>query len=254
MLAASLFTADNKTALKVAGGTGTWHGRIMIINRHSASESTGHGSPFPHLTHGGPGRAGGGEEPGGIRGIGKFMQRVALLGHPTTLSYVCRQYIPGADQFEKDQHPFMKHFEELQIGVTLFTHRRTVTETDIVNFAGISGDYFYAHMDDIAARNSLFEKRVAHGYFVLSAAAGLFVHPAEGPVLANYGLEKLRFIKPVYPGDTIQARLTCAKKTRKDPKPDEDPQGVVEWYVEIINQDEEIVAMYTILTLVRALG
>src|SRR5205814_7168930 len=151
-------------------------------------------------------------------------------------------------------HPFRKHFEELEIGETLLTHRRTVTEADIVNFAGISGDFFYAHMDDVAAKVSLFERRVAHGYFVLSAAAGLFVDPAPGPVLANYGLETLRFVKPVYPGDTIQATLTVKQKTAKEKKEGQPLQGVVSWDVEVRNQSDEIVAAYTILTLVRRLG
>ncbi|MCF8413208.1 MAG: phenylacetic acid degradation bifunctional protein PaaZ [Melioribacteraceae bacterium] len=250
-LVASLFTADNDIAKEVVLGIGAYHGRIMIINKDSAKESTGHGSPLPHLTHGGPGRAGGGEEMGGIRGIMKYMQRVALQGHPTTLSNVCNQYLIGAEQIADKIHPFRKYFDELVIGETLVTHRRTVTEADIVNFAGISGDYFYAHTDDVAAKNSIFDKRVAHGYFVLSAAAGLFVHPAEGPVLANYGLEGLRFTQPVYIGDTIHARLTCKRKTEKEPREDEKLQGVVEWYVEVVNQDDEVVALYTILTLVE---
>jgi oxepin-CoA hydrolase/3-oxo-5,6-dehydrosuberyl-CoA semialdehyde dehydrogenase len=223
----------------------------MIINRHSAKESTGHGSPLPHLVHGGPGRAGGGEEMGGIRGILKYMQRTALQGHPTTLSHVCNEWLKGAKQITDKVHPFRKFFNELEIGETYTTHRRTVTETDIVNFAGISGDYFYAHMDDIAAKESMFEKRVAHGYFVISAAAGLFVDPSPGPVLANYGLENLRFIQPVYIGDTIQARITCKRKTLKEKREDEVAQGVVDWYVEVVNQEDEVVAVYTILTLVE---
>jgi oxepin-CoA hydrolase/3-oxo-5,6-dehydrosuberyl-CoA semialdehyde dehydrogenase len=250
-LVASLFTRDNEIAKKTVEEIGAYHGRIVIINRDCAKESTGHGSPLPHLTHGGPGRAGGGEEMGGIRGIFKYMQRVALQGHPTTLTKVCSEFIVGANQSSDKVHPFQKYFEELEIGETLITHRRTVTEADIVNFAGISGDYFYAHMDDIAAKESMFEQRVAHGYFVLSAAAGLFVHPAPGPVLANYGLEGLRFTQPVYVGDTIYAKLTCKRKTAKEKRRDEVAQGVVEWYVEVVNQDEEIVAIYTILTLVK---
>jgi oxepin-CoA hydrolase/3-oxo-5,6-dehydrosuberyl-CoA semialdehyde dehydrogenase len=250
-LVASLFTRNNEIAKKIVEGIGAYHGRIIIVNRDCAKESTGHGSPLPHLTHGGPGRAGGGEEMGGIRGIFKYMQRIALQGHPTTLSKVCNEYIIGADQISDKIHPFQKYFEELEIGETLITHRRTITEADVVNFAGISGDYFYAHMDDIAAKESMFEKRVAHGYFVLSAAAGLFVHPAPGPVIANYGLEGLRFTKPVYIGDTIKAKLTCKRKTSKEKREDEVLQGVVEWYVEVVNQEDEIVAVYTILTLVK---
>lgn len=251
-LVASVFTADNNFAKEFVLGAGSYHGRIMIINKDCAKESTGHGSPMPHLTHGGPGRAGGGEEMGGMRGILKYMQRVALQGHPTTISKIGNKYLKGAEQLIDKIHPFQKYFEELEIGETLITHRRTVTEADIINFAGISGDFFYAHMDEVAARESMFEKRVAHGYFVLSAAAGLFVHPAKGPVLANYGLENLRFTKPVYIGDTIQAKLICMKKTLKEKREETDiPQGVVEWNVEVINQENELVAVYTILTLVE---
>ncbi|RJP59981.1 MAG: phenylacetic acid degradation bifunctional protein PaaZ, partial [Ignavibacteriales bacterium] len=239
-------------AEKFVLGCGSFHGRINIINKECAKESTGHGSPLPHMTHGGPGRAGGGEELGGIRSVLKYMQRVALQGHPTMLTNVSGQYLKGAEYKHDKIHPFRKYFEELEIGETLISPRRTVTEADIVNFAGVSGDYFYAHMDDIAAKESMFEKRVAHGYFVLSAAAGLFVHPAKGPVLANYGLENLRFIKPVYIGDTIQAYLTCKRKTYKEKRqPEDTPNGVVEWYVEVKNQEDEIVAVYTILTLVE---
>jgi oxepin-CoA hydrolase / 3-oxo-5,6-dehydrosuberyl-CoA semialdehyde dehydrogenase len=249
-LVGSLFTADDRTARDVVLGTAAYHGRLMVLNRHSAKESTGHGSPLPPLVHGGPGRAGGGEEMGGIRGVLHYMQRTALQGSPTTLMHVTNEFTPGAERTMDRVHPFRKYFDELNVGDALVTARRTVTEADIVNFAGISGDFFYAHMDDIAARDSLFEKRVAHGYFVLSAAAGLFVDPAPGPVLANYGLETLRFVKPVYPGDTIQATLTVKQKTAKDKKPDQVPQGVVAWDVEVKNQNDEAVAVYTILTLV----
>jgi oxepin-CoA hydrolase / 3-oxo-5,6-dehydrosuberyl-CoA semialdehyde dehydrogenase len=250
-LVGSLFTARDDVAREVALGTAAYHGRLMLVNRHSAKESTGHGSPLPHLVHGGPGRAGGGEEMGGVRGVLHYMQRTALQGAPQTLTAVTREWTKGASERGDRVHPFRKYFEELEIGETLVTHRRTVTESDVVNFAGISGDFFYAHMDDIAARESLFERRVAHGYFVLSAAAGLFVDPAPGPVLANYGLEGLRFVKPVYIGDTIQARLTCKQKTAKEDREGQVPQGVVHWDVEVTNQDAETVAVYTILTLVR---
>jgi oxepin-CoA hydrolase / 3-oxo-5,6-dehydrosuberyl-CoA semialdehyde dehydrogenase len=250
-LVGSLFTARDEVARAVAFGTAAYHGRLMLVNRHSARESTGHGSPLPHLVHGGPGRAGGGEEMGGVRGVLHYMQRTAIQGSPQTVSAVTREWSKGADERRDRVHPFRKYFEELEIGETLLTHRRTVTESDIVNFAGISGDFFYAHMDDVAARDSLFEKRVAHGYFVLSAAAGLFVDPAPGPVLANYGLEGLRFVKPVYIGDTIRARLTCKQKTAKEDRPGQIPQGVVHWDVEVTNQNDEPVAVYTILTLVR---
>jgi oxepin-CoA hydrolase/3-oxo-5,6-dehydrosuberyl-CoA semialdehyde dehydrogenase len=253
-LVGSLFTADAKVAQRVVLGVAPYHGRVMVVDRHSAKESTGHGSPMPHLVHGGPGRAGGGEEMGGARGVMHYMQRTAVQGSPSMLTQVMREWMPGAARPTDRVHPFRKHFEELEIGDTLITHRRTVTEADIVNFAGISGDYFYAHMDDIAARESLFERRVAHGYFVLSAAAGLFVDPAPGPVLANYGLESLRFTKPVYIGDTIQAKLTCKQKTAKETPLGGVPQGVVAWDVEVTNQANETVAVYTILTLVRRLS
>ncbi len=250
-LCGSLFTADDEVARQVVLGTAAWHGRLVLINRHSAGESTGHGSPLPHLVHGGPGRAGGGEELGGVRGVLHYMQRTALQGHPTTLTRVTGTWVKGAATPTDLVHPFRKYFDDLNVGETLFTARRTVTEADVVNFAGISGDHFYAHMDDLAAQRSIFERRVAHGYFVVSAAAGLFVDPGEGPVLANYGLESLRFVKPVYPGDTIRVRLTVKQKTPKDTPPGGVPQGVVAWDVEVSNQNDEPVAVYTILTLVR---
>src|SRR4029078_5038351 len=228
-LVGSLFTADDKIPRQVVLGTAAYHGRLMLINRVSAKESTGHGSPLPHLVNGGPGRAGGGEGMGGGRGVVPYMQRTALQGSPTTLMHVTNEFTPGADRSFDRVHPFRKYFDELNVGDALVTPRRTVTEADIVNFAGISGDFFYAHMDDIAARDAIFEKRVAHGYFVLSAAAGLFVDAAPGPVLANYGLESLRFVKPVYAGDTIQVRRTCKQKTAKETPPDVTPQGMGHW-------------------------
>jgi oxepin-CoA hydrolase/3-oxo-5,6-dehydrosuberyl-CoA semialdehyde dehydrogenase len=252
-LVGSLFTNDDRVARDVVLGTAAYHGRLMLVNRQSAKESTGHGSPLPHLVHGGPGRAGGGEEMGGVRGVLHYMQRTAVQGSPSTLAAVTREWTKGAAEKTDRVHPFRKHFEELQVGETWHTHRRTVTEADVTNFAGISGDFFYAHVDDIAARTSIFERRVAHGYFVLSAAAGLFVDPAPGPVLANYGLEGLRFVKPVYIGDTIRVRLTCKSKTAKDDREGQVPQGVVAWDVEVTNQDGEAVAVYTVLTLVRRL-
>jgi oxepin-CoA hydrolase/3-oxo-5,6-dehydrosuberyl-CoA semialdehyde dehydrogenase len=250
-LVGSVFTSSADFACDVVLGTASHHGRIMVIDKTSAKSSTGHGSPLPGLVHGGPGRAGGGEELGGARAALHYMQRTAVQGSPSTITKVSNEWIKGASESVDRIHPFRKYFDEIEVGDTLITHRRTITETDIVNFAGISGDYFYAHMDDIAARESIFEKRVAHGYFVLSAAAGLFVDPAPGPVLANYGLENLRFVKPVYAGDTIQVRLTCKQKTAKDTPPDVIPQGVVAWDVEVTNQDKEPVAVYTILTLVK---
>ncbi len=185
-----------------------------------------------------------------MRSVFHYMQRTALQGHPTTLTRITHRWIKGAETRTGVAHPFSKYFEEIEVGDTLFTHRRTVTEADVVNFAGLSGDYFYAHMDEIAAKDSIFGKRVAHGYFVISAAAGLFVDPRKGPVLANYGLEGLRFTKPVFPGDTIQVRFTCKEKTAKDTPPDGVPQGVVEWDVEVTNQNQETCAVYSILTLV----
>lgn len=253
-LCGSVFTADDATARQVVLGTAAWHGRIMLMNRHAAKESTGHGSPLPGLIHGGPGRAGGGEEMGGVRGVLHFMQRSAIQAHPTTLTAVTGLWSKGAATRTDTVHPFRKYFDDLQVGDTLFTAGRTVTLEDVENFAAISGDRFYAHMDEAAAARSIFGKRVAHGYFVLSAAAGLFVEPAEGPVMANYGLEGLRFVKPVYPGDTITVRLTVKQKTAKQVPPDGIPQGVVAWDVEVTNQDREPVAVYTILTLVQRRG
>ncbi|RIL12281.1 MAG: phenylacetic acid degradation bifunctional protein PaaZ [Proteobacteria bacterium] len=253
-LVGSLFTYDSGIARQIVLGTAPFHGRIFVMNRESAKESTGHGSPLPHLVHGGPGRAGGGEEMGGIRGVLHYMQRTALQGSPDILGAVCHDWVKGGKQKQDRIHPFRKYFEELEIGETLITHRRTITETDIVNFAALSGDHFYAHTDEIAAKDSIFGKRVAHGYLLLGLAAGLFVDPAPGPVLANYGLEKLRFVKPVYAGDTVHVRLTCKQKTAKDTPPDGVPQGVVAWDVEVFNQNNESVAVYIILTLVKRRG
>ncbi|MGS2722785.1 phenylacetic acid degradation bifunctional protein PaaZ [Porticoccus sp. GXU_MW_L64] len=251
-LVSSIFTHDNKEACEAVLGTAAYHGRMVIINRDCAGESTGHGSPLAQLVHGGPGRAGGGEELGGIRSVKHYMQRTALQGSPTTLAAITNEYIPGAKINLTEAHPFTKYFEEIQPGDSLITHRRTVTEADIVNFGCLSGDHFYAHFDETAAADSLFGKRVAHGYFVLSAAAGLFVYPGVGPVLANYGLNNLRFIEPVGIGDTIQARLTCKQKIKKDKRPDDvKATGVVEWDVEVTNQEGVAVAIYSILTLVE---
>ena len=249
-LVGSVFTADNNFAKDVVLGSASMHGRMVLINKDCAAESTGHGSPLAHLVHGGPGRAGGGEEMGGIRGVYHYMQRTALQGSPTTLTKILNTYLPGGEIKEDVIHPFRKYFEEIQIGDTLITHRRTITEADIVNFAGISGDYFYAHTDETSLEGSVFEKRVAHGYFIISAAAGLFVDPKKGPVLANYGLDNLRFTIPVYVGDTIHVQITCQRKTKKEDREGQIPQGVVEWYVNVINQKGEIVAVETVLTLV----
>ncbi len=251
-LVGSLFTADDQIAREITLGCAPYHGRFMVVNRHCAEESTGHGSPMPHMIHGGPGHAGGGEELGGARAVLHYMQRVALQGSPTTLTEITNQYIKGGETEEVEKHPFRKYFEDLEVGEALTTHRRTVTEADITNFGAVSGDHFYAHFDEIAAQDSLFEKRVAHGYFVLSAAAGMFVDPKPGPVLLNYGLENLRFVKPVAPGDTIQAKLIVkSKKVRQKKATDKYPFGIVFWDVEVINQEKELVADYTILTLVK---
>ncbi len=250
-LCGSLFTADPKVARQVVLGVAPYHGRIMVLDRSSAKESTGHGSPLPNLVHGGPGRAGGGEELGGIRGVLHYMQRTALQGSPTVLTGIVREYMQGATQKTGGPHPFTKFFDELEVGDTLLTGTREITLADVERFADLSGDKFYAHMDDEAARGGIFERRVAHGYFVVSAAAGLFVEPAPGPVLANYGMEGLRFTKPVYPGDSIHVRLTCKQKTAKETPEGGIPQGVVAWDVEVKNQLNEPVAVYTILTLVR---
>ncbi|WP_054180039.1 phenylacetic acid degradation bifunctional protein PaaZ [Trabulsiella odontotermitis] len=250
-LAGSLVTADGELARAFILGAARAHGRIQILNEESSKESTGHGSPLPQLVHGGPGRAGGGEELGGLRAVKHYMQRTAIQGSPTMLAAISRQWVRGAQVTEDRIHPFRKYFEELQPGDSLLTPRRTMTEADIVNFACLSGDHFYAHMDKIAAAESLFGERVVHGYFVISAAAGLFVDDGVGPVIANYGMENLRFIEPVKPGDTIQVRLTCKRKTVKRQKTaEEKPTGVVEWAVEIFNQHQQTVALYSILTLV----
>ncbi len=251
-LVASVFTPNDDEARQFVLSTAAYHGRILVINGDCAKESTGHGSPLPNLVHGGPGRAGGGEELGGLRAVKHYMQRTSIQGSPTTLMNLCNQYMEGAKQIRTPVHPFRKYFDELQIGESLTTHRRTVTETDIVNFACLSGDHFYAHMDAIAAKESMFEKRVVHGYFIVSAAAGMFVDPAPGPVLANYGLESLRFVEPVGIGDTIQVTMTVKQKIKKTRREPEDTlQGVVVWDVVIKNQHDELVALYDILTLVE---
>ncbi|MBM3393639.1 MAG: phenylacetic acid degradation bifunctional protein PaaZ [Betaproteobacteria bacterium] len=250
-LVGTLVTHDPSIAGWVIPAVAAHHGRFLVLDRDAAVESTGHGSPLPALKHGGPGRAGGGEELGGILAVKHLMQRSALQGSPTMLSAVTGEHLRGASVIESDTHPFRRYFDDLRIGESLLTHRRTVTEADIVAFGGLSGDYFYMHFDEIAAKESPFGKRIAHGYFVLSAAAGLFVSPAPGPVLANYGLDTLRFIKPVGIGDTIQARLTAKRKIdrrRKDVKGI--GQGAVAWDVEVTNQNAEVVASYDILTLV----
>ena len=253
-LVGSIITKTPALAAKAVYEAASWHGRLHVLDRESAKESTGHGSPMPQLKHGGPGRAGGGEELGGIRAVKQYLQRCAVQGSPTMVTAITGEYQRGAAVQEEAVHPFRKHFEDVRIGDSLLTHRRTVSEADIVNFGGISGDYFYMHFDEIAAKDTQFGQRIAHGYFVLSAAAGLFVSPAPGPVLANYGLDTLRFINPVAIGDTIQARLTCKRRIDRGNRPDQPPQGVVAWDVQVMNQRGELVASYDILTLVAKKG
>ncbi len=244
-LALSFFSNDPAAARRLVLGAGSFHGRIVIVDRESARESTGHGSPLPMLVHGGPGRAGGGEEMGGIRGVKHYMQRSALQGSPRQLAAVVGRWLPGAPQPEGQTHPFRLRFDELEPGYTLRTGSRPVTLADIEHFAQFTGDTFYAHMDEeAAARSPIFGGRVAHGYLLLSFAAGLFVDPAEGPVLANYGLEGLRFVKPVKPGERIKVALTVRSRTRRSPE-----QGEVRWAVAVTNQDDDLVATYDLLTM-----
>ena len=251
-LVGSVITHDPAVARKVVLGVAPYHGRLLVLDRTSAKESTGHGSPLPNLVHGGPGRAGGGEEMGGARGVLHYMQRTAVQGSPSMIAAITREWTKGAEEHTDAVHPFRKSFDELNVGDTIITPSRTITLDDVAKFAELSGDKFYAHMSDEDARaNGVFTGRVAHGYFIVSAAAGLFVEPALGPVLANYGLEGLRFTKPVYPGDTIHVRLTVKRKTAKDTPVDGVPQGVVEWDVEVRDQTDEAVAVYSILTLVK---
>ena len=251
-LVCSIVTADNQIAKSFVLGAGSHHGRILVLNQECAKESTGHGSPLPLLVHGGPGRAGGGEEMGGIRGVKHYMQRVAIQGSPTTISAITNVYQAGGATREDEKHPFRKHFEELQIGDTLITHKRTVTEADIVNFANVSWDHFYAHTDHTSLEGTIFQKPVAHGYFILSAAAGLFVDAKKGPVLLNYGLEECRFTKPVYAGATIGVKLTCKEKIVQEKKGDDDiAKGIVKWLVEVTDETNEQVAIATILTMVK---
>lgn len=246
-LAGSIITNDNDVARKLVLGIAAWHGRMVLINRHCAAESTGHGSPLPHLVHGGPGRAGGGEELGGVRAALHYMQRSAIQGSPEMLAAVSNRWIRGGVERQSETHPFRKTFEELQIGDTLHTDSRQITLDDIDHFAEFTGDNFYAHMDEIAAKkNPFFDGRVAHGYLIVSFAAGLFVDPDFGPVLANYGLDDLRFAQPVNFGDTLKVRLTCKQKTLRDGT----GYGEVRWDTEVTNQDDEIVASYDVLTMV----
>ncbi len=232
---------------------GSFHGRILFLNRESAPESTGHGAPMPLMTHGGPGRAGGGEEMGGLRGVFHYLQRVAVQGHPTMISQVTQNYQVGGAYKLKDKHPFLQYFEELEIGETLITAKHTITETDIANFAELTGDKFYAHTDPTALEGTPFTGIVAHGYYILSRAAGLFVEPKKGPVLLNYGLEDCRFMKPVYPNSTIGVRFTCKEKMDVEQKENDTlpPRGIVKWLVDVYDETNETVALATIMTMVK---
>jgi len=246
-LVQSVFTNDNNVAREIVLASAAWHGRMLIVNRHCAGESTGHGSPLPHMVHGGPGRAGGGEELGGVRAVLHYMQRTALQGSPETLAQISDCWIKGADQNDPGVHPFRLTFEKLAIGDTVNTESREITLDDINHFAEFTGDNFYAHMDEeAAAKNPFFEGRVAHGYLIVSFAAGLFVDPDFGPVLANYGVDNLRFAKPVNFGDVLKVRLTAKQKTLREGA----GYGEVRWDTEITNQDDEIVATYDVLTMV----
>ena len=250
-LVSSIVTFDDEIAKEYVINAASHHGRILVLNRENAKQSTGHGSPLPYLVHGGPGRAGGGEEMGGMRGIKHYLQRCAVQGTPTTITAVTGIYQSGAKVVEAPKHPFKYHFEDIQPGMSILTHKRTITDSDIQNFANLTWDVFYAHTDITSLEGTIFEKRAAHGYFLLAAAAGLFVSPAKGPVGANYGLDECRFIRPIYHNDTIQVRLTCKEKIERDRKGKEHPSGVVKWYVELFDQDKELVAFATILTLVQ---
>ncbi len=254
-LCCSIATFDDNIAREFVLGAASYHGRILVLNRESALESTGHGSPMPLLIHGGPGRAGGGEEMGGMRGVKHYMQRCAIQGSPTTLTEITSQYQYGGKYKDPGKHPFQKHFEELNVGDTIETHGRTITEADIVNFANVSWDHFYAHTDVTTLEGTTFEQRVAHGYFILSAAAGLFVDAKKGPVLLNYGLEECRFTKPVYAGMTIAVRLTVKEKMDQEKRDEEDiPKGIVKFLVDVFDESGETVTIATILTMVKKLG
>ena len=262
-LCSSIVTANEQFAKEYILGAGTFHGRILILNNDCAKESTGHGSPLPMLIHGGPGRAGGGEEMGGLRGIRHYMQRVALQGSPTMLTSITNVYQPNSKGHIDTIHPFKKYFEELRIGDQLITAKRKITSEDIDHFADLSGDHFYAHLRSTNFDGTMFDQQVAHGYFIMSAAAGLFVDSYEkNPVLLNYGIDELRFTKPVYPGQEIFIRFTCKEKIEqeiKDVNPEipikkgsHIPKGIVKWYVEILDDTEDpVIGIGTILTMVK---
>jgi oxepin-CoA hydrolase/3-oxo-5,6-dehydrosuberyl-CoA semialdehyde dehydrogenase len=260
-LCASIATYDEKVAQQFVWGAASHHGRMLILNREMAKENTGHGSPLATLVHGGPGRAGGGEEMGGKRGVMHYLQRTAIQGHPSMITALTQQYQQGARYHISEKHPFRLHFEELNIGDTLISETHLVTLQNIEDFAELSGDRFYAHMDANSLEGTPFTGRVAHGYFILSRAAGLFVDPPKGPVLLNYGIEECRFLKPVYPGSTIQVKFTCREKLdqEKRPKTADSPKGadvargIVKWLVDVVDETGETVALATILTMVKKL-
>ena len=251
-LVCSIVTSDDNIAREFIVNAASMHGRILVLNKDCAKESTGHGSPMPLLTHGGPGRAGGGEEMGGKRGILHYLQRTAIQGHPTTISKITRQYQVGGKQNEAKPHVFRKYFEELEIGETVFTDTHTVTLENIEEFAEISGDKFYAHMDENSLEDTIFTGRVAHGYYILSRAAGLFVDPPKGPVLLNYGIDECRFTKPVYPGMTIAVRFTVKEKIDQEKRSDDDiAKGIVKFLVDVYDDEDETVMLATILTMIK---
>jgi oxepin-CoA hydrolase/3-oxo-5,6-dehydrosuberyl-CoA semialdehyde dehydrogenase len=246
-LVTSVFTPDRGEATTLALGLAAHHGRVLVVDERCGRTQTGHGSPMPHLVHGGPGRAGGGEELGGMRSVHHHLQRVAVQGSPDTLTALTGTFLPGATRREGGEHPFRKHFEDLEVGDSLVSGTRTITVDDIERFADLTGDRFYAHMDEEAARQSpIFGGRVAHGYFVISAAAGLFVWPDPGPVLANYGIDRLRFTTPVRPGDELHVVFTCKEKS---PRPGSG-YGEVRWDTQVVNQEGKVVAAYDVLTMV----
>jgi oxepin-CoA hydrolase/3-oxo-5,6-dehydrosuberyl-CoA semialdehyde dehydrogenase len=252
-LCSSIVTNDTRIAREYVLGAATHHGRILVLNGECARESTGHGSPLPLLVHGGPGRAGGGEEMGGLRGVKHYMQRVAIQGSPTMITAVTNIYQSNGAGKDPGKHPFQKYYEELEIGDQLITEKRLITADDIDKFADLSGDHFYAHLRDTDFNGTMFDQQVAHGYFIISAAAGLFVDSYEkNPVLLNYGIDELRFTKPVYPGAEIFIKFTCKEKLPQDAKDENDiPKGIVKWLVEIHDtSDEPVVGVGTILTMV----
>ncbi|NQX84509.1 MAG: phenylacetic acid degradation bifunctional protein PaaZ [Flavobacteriaceae bacterium] len=263
-LVSSIITNDDHIAKEYVVNAASHHGRILVLNRDNAKESTGHGSPLPTLVHGGPGRAGGGEEMGGMRGVKHYLQRTAIQGTPTTLTEITGIYQQNAKYKQAEAHPFKYHWEDIQPGMSLKTHNRTITDSDIMAFANLTWDHFYAHTDITSLDGSIFEKRTAHGYFIISAAAGLFVHPNKGPVSANYGLDSIRFLRPLYHNDTIYVRLTCKEKVDRDVATAEHPSGIVKWHVEVFDanfenrpesqktdRDTPLVAVATILTMVQ---